>query len=107
MIVGLYMRPACMVEHNKHRSAEHDSCPTCKQNFIGRLQMHGSISPGAGWIMHAHRSHDTFDPAATGQLAAAKFDHGKYEEAMTLFQAKLAYEKRFGYNHLDMANTYN
>ena len=54
----------------------------------------------------AHRSHETFDPAATGQLAAALSDQGKYEEAMTLYQAELAYEeKRFGYNPLDVAGT--
>ena len=91
-----------MVEANKHRSAEYDSCPTCKQKFIGRLQMALARSR----MDHAHRSHETFDPAATEQMAHALSDHGKYEEAMALYQAKLAYaEKRFGPDHLDAAMT--
>ena len=91
-----------MVEANKHRSTEYDSCPTCKQKFTGRLQMALARSR----MNHAHRSYETFDPAATGQLAAALSDHGKYEEAMTLYQAILAYEeKRFGYNHPVVATT--
>ena len=93
-----------MVEANKHRSAGYESCPTCKQKFIGRLQMALARSR----MNHAHRSHETFDPEATGQLAAALSDHGKYEEAMTLYQAKLAYaEKQFGDSDPLVAHTYN
>jgi hypothetical protein len=65
--------------------------PTCKQKFTGRLQR----DLAQGRMDHAHRSHETFDPAATGQLAAAKFDHGKYEEAMALYQKNLAPHDRF------------
>ena len=92
-----------MAEANKHRSAECESCPTCKQKFIGRLQ----LALARSRMDHAHRS-GTFDPAATCQLAAALSDHGKYEEAMSLYQATLAYaEKRFGYNHQLVADTQN
>jgi hypothetical protein len=64
---GIRMSKQTSYKHN-HASSLYQTLaararPTCKQKFTGRLQR----DLAQGRMDHAHRSHETFDPAATGR----------------------------------------
>ena len=90
------------MEANKHRQDEHHACPTCKQCFVGALQM-----AAAEARVRTTRLDRNFDPAAVTELAIALTEKGSYAEALGLHQKVLAFHQRHvDRDHLDVANTY-
>ena len=97
-----FVHVPCIVEANEHRQGEYHTCPTCKQPFVGALQM--AIAEARVHTTHLDRN---FNPAAVGMLAKALSDKGSYMEALVLFQKVLKFrQQRHGSDHLDVANTY-
>ena len=94
---------SCIVEANKHRQDEKHSCPTCKQAFVGALQM--AVAEAQ---VHTTRLDRNFDPAAVSCLASALKEKGSYQEALELFQKVLKFQQRqLGPDHPHVARTYN
>ena len=92
---------SCIVEANKHRQDEKHTCPTCKQAFVGALQM--AVAEAQVHTTHLDRK---FDPVAVSGLANALNEKGSYQEALKLFQKVLKFEQRqLGPDHPDIAKT--
>ena len=90
------------MEANKHRQDAHDTCPTCKQPFVGALQM-----AAAKARVRTTRMDRNFDAAAVTNLANALFQKGRYEEALDLFRKVLEFaQQHLGCDHRLVAPTY-
>ena len=98
---------SCIVEANKRRQAaysldEQHTCPTCKQEFVGALQM-----AAAKARVHTTRLDRNFDPVAVSNLANALVGKGNYPQALELHQKVLEFQLRqLGPNHPNVAVTY-
>ena len=94
---------ACIVEANKHRQDAHHTCPTCKQAFIGALQM--AVAEAR---VHTTRLDRNFEPVAVNELANALCEKGSYPQALGLYQKVLEFQQQhFGLDHPDVAKTYH
>ena len=91
----------CIVEANKHRQDEHHACPTCKQQFVGALQM-----AAAKARVRTTRLDWNFDPIAVTNLANALTEKGNYAQALDTYQKVLEMQQRkLGHNHPHVART--
>ena len=98
-----FVHVSCVVEANRHRKDGHGTCPTCKQRFVGALQM-----AAAEARVHTTCLDRNFDPAAVGDLAVALAQKGSDAEALGLFRKVLEFQQRqLGRDHPDIAGTYN
>ena len=98
-----FVHASCIVEANKHRTDKHDTCPTCKQHFVGALQM-----AAAKARVFTTRLDQNFDPAAVANLAGALLAQGKYDDALATWQDMLQVQvKILGLEHPDVADTKN
>ena len=96
-----FVHVSCVVEANRHRKDDHDTCPTCKQGFVGALQM-----AAAEARVHTTCLDRNFDPAAVEDLAVAFAEKGSYAEALGLFRKVLEFQQRYlGRDHLEPAKT--
>ena len=65
---------------------QHHACPTCKQRFIGALQMAAAEAQ-----VHTTCFDRNFHPAAVADLANTLTDKGSYAEALELHQKVLEF----------------
>ena len=96
-----FVHVSCIVEANKHRQGAHHTCPTCKQKFVGALQM--AVAEAR---VHTTRLNRNFDPAAVSGLAGALTDKASYPQALELYQKVLVFlQRQHGPVHPDVAAT--
>ena len=99
-----YVHVRCMVTANRHRTTEHDQCPTCEQRFVGAL----SMVLAEARVREAQASRSDIDCAATGNLARACCEQGRHDEALRHYRNVLRQDlQRFGHDHPLVAKTYN
>ena len=71
-----FVHVSCIVKATQTRQYEHHTCPTCKQPFVGALQM--AVAKAR---VHTTDLDQNFDPAACTNLANALTAKGSYAQA--------------------------
>ena len=96
-----FVHVACMVDANKYRKGEHDTCMQCEQKFVGELQCELAKARVRSTALH------DFDTKVVSDLASGLASRGDYSGALRLYKKVVKYElMHLGPNHPAVGSTY-